>query len=328
MKKMFQIIAVALLIASCNKDDDGITSNNYPIVKSESTYAVVVEEDLTYAKGLSHDEFNGANTTKMDLKLDVYYPDNDIENRPLYFFIHGGGFNGGTKQKPEIVDYGNYYAARGWVFISIDYRVSGDFGTIPQEWMDYGLANVPAAGVGQYFAMYPAHRDAKAALRWAVANADTYKIDTDFITVGGASAGAITAITLGISEPEDFRDEINVNQDPTLSTTNLEQTYQIQTIVDYWGSKVTLDALEGVYGHQRFDSNDPSLFIAHGTEDPTVLFSNAEDLETNYETNGVPLAYYPAEGAGHGAWNVEFDNKRLEELVFDFLVEQQNLNVE
>lgn len=328
MKKLFQFIIVILLVASCNKDDDSITSSNQAMVKSESTYAVVVEEDLTYAKGLSHEDFNSGTTTEMNLKLDIYYPNNEIENRPLYFFIHGGGFTGGTKQKPEIVEYGNYYASRGWVFISIDYRVQDDFGTVPQEWLDFALTNIPDTGQDQFLAMYPAHRDAKAALRWAVANADTYKIDTDFITVGGASAGAITAITLGISEPEDFRDEIDMSQDPTLSTTNLEQTYQIQTVVDYWGSKITLDALEMIYGYQRFDNNDPPLFIAHGTEDPTVPFSSAEDLKAIYDANGIPLAYYPAEGIGHGNWNIEFDDKRLEELAFDFLVKQQNLKVE
>ena len=32
------------------------------------------------------------------------------------------------------------------------------------------------------------------------------------------SAGAITTIALGISNQEDFRDEISINDDPTLST--------------------------------------------------------------------------------------------------------------
>ena len=42
--------------------------------------------------------------------------------------------------------------------------------------------------------MYAAQRDAKAALRWMVANASTYGINPDYITVGGASAGAITTV--------------------------------------------------------------------------------------------------------------------------------------
>ena len=101
----------------------------------------------------------------------------------------------------------------------------------------------------------------------------------DYITVGGGSAGAVTAITLGISEPQDFRDEIPLDTDSTLSTTNLDQSYHIKTIVDFWRSKAALDAYEQVFGPNRFDSNDPALFIAHGTADPTVLFSSATDLQ-------------------------------------------------
>ena len=36
----------------------------------------------------------------------------------------------GIKHKPEIVDMANYYASRGWVFVSIDYRTAEELGTI------------------------------------------------------------------------------------------------------------------------------------------------------------------------------------------------------
>ena len=45
------------------------------------------------------------------------------------------------------------------------------------------------SNLNQIYAMYPTHRDAKAALRWIIANADNYNINTDYITVGGGSAG-------------------------------------------------------------------------------------------------------------------------------------------
>ena len=44
-------------------------------------------------------------------------------------FIHGGGFKG-IKHKPEIVEMANYFASRGWVFISIDYRTAEELGKI------------------------------------------------------------------------------------------------------------------------------------------------------------------------------------------------------
>jgi para-nitrobenzyl esterase len=241
--------------------------------------------------------------------------------------IHGGGFSGGSKQQEALVAMANYYASRGFVVFSIDYRLRGDKETIPQEWID-ATTNVDPAELDQLYAMYPAHRDAKAALRWIIANADNYHINTDYITVGGGSVGAITSIGLGVSELGDYKDEIRVTEDNTLSTTNLSQTYEVQTILDFWGSNVSIEILESIYGYQRFDQNDPALFIAHGTEDPTVPFSSAEDLKTIWETNEIDFVYYPLEGRGHGAWGATVNGKSLSDLSFDFIVENQSLNVE
>ncbi len=200
-------------------------------------------------------------------------------------------------------------------------------GTVPQEWID-ASSNIPPANHDQVFAMYPAHRDAKAALRWIIANAENYHINTDYTTVGGGSAGAITSIGLGVSELGYYKDEISLSEDNTLSTTNLSQTYEVQTILDFWGSNVSIAILESIYGYQRFDSNDPALFIAHGTEDPTVPFSSAEDLKTICETNEIDFVYYPLEGSGHGPWGATVNGKSLSDLSFDFLVENQSLNIE
>jgi para-nitrobenzyl esterase len=294
-----------------------------PTVKSASTYNVIIEEDITYAEGLSHDG-QSTSTVAIPLKLDVYAPDNSSENRPVYMFIHGGGFTGGGRKTNAIVAMGNYFASRGWVFISISYRTTKDLGTIYTGITPQGWPNNP----GVYAAIYTAQRDAKSAMRWIVANADTYRINTDYITVGGGSAGAITALALGISEPEDFRDEISTTVDPTLLTTNLDETFKIRSIVDYWGSNVALGLLESVYGHNRYDSNDPELFIAHGTKDPTVSFSSANDLMAIYESTGVHAELVPLVDEKHTAWDATVNGKSLSDLSFEFLVERQNLNVE
>ena len=205
--------------------------------------------------------------------------------------------------------------------------MKNDLGTIPSEWLSYA-STLSSDSSSLFNAIYPAQRDAKAALRWLVKNADDYFIDTDYITIGGGSAGAITAITAGISNQEDFRDELNQEDDPSLLSTNLDQSYEIKTIIDLWGSDIGLQSLNKVYDHERFDTNDPPLFIAHGTNDTTVPFSSAEKLKSTYEMNEIPLAYYPLEGQGHGPWNATIDGKRLEELAFEFIVEQQNLTTE
>ncbi len=292
----------------------------------------MLDQDINYADGLSHD---GMNTVEMPQLLDVYYPNNNSTNRPVFMFIHGGGFQGGTKTKPEIIDMANYFASRGWVFASVDYRTTSDLqgidftGIAPQEWLEFTMANAETPDDARTsIAMYASQRDAKAALRWLVANANTYNFNTDYITVGGASAGAITAITLGISNQEDFRDEISVTDDPTLSTANTNETYTVRSMVDFLGSKVQLDLFESEFGLERFDIDDPELFIAHGTEDPTVLFSEGEELDSIYNALGIYREFVPLVDQGHGAWNAIVDGKGLFEMSFDFLVDRQDLEVE
>lgn len=358
-KVAYLMILAILLFTGCSTDDAIVTNNNIPTVKTESAYTVLKEEDIIYAEGLSH---NMTSTTPfaIPIKLDIYYPDNNSTNRPVYMFIHGGGFTGGIKHKPEIVDMANYYASRGWVFISIDYRTTEELGVIqgmtseellvyyrgiaPQEWLENALQGAQSSGeVQQATAMYIAQRDAKAALRWIVANAGTYNINKDFITVGGASAGAITTIALGISNHEDFKYEITISDDPTLSTTNLSQTYNVRSMIYFWGSNIKLDVFESVYQlnqYERYDVNDPELFMAHGEAyDPVTPYQEALELQSIYNSLGiynelatimVPSISNPLVlvDAGHGAWDGEVNGKGLSELTFDFLVERQKLITE
>lgn len=327
-------------------DGGGNTDDEFPIVTAEPNYEVLLDENVTYAEGLSYDAASTSPFAKAQL-LDAYYPDNDSVDRPLFMFLHGGGFTGGTKTKPEIVEMANYFASRGWVFVSVDYRTTEELGSIegmsredvltfykgiaPQEWIEFALqgAETPKQ-FQQGIALYAAQRDAKAALRWIMANSNTYSINSDFITVGGASAGAVSAITLGISNLEDFRDEILISDDPTLSTSNLTETYFVKSLVYFWGSNAQLELFESVYGLNRYDGSDPELFMAHGTQDmnPSTPFSEAIELQEIYDPLGVYNKLVPLEGAGHGAWDAKVGGKGLFELVFDFLVERQNLTID
>ena len=65
-------------------------------------------------------------------------------------------------------------------------------------------------------------RDVKVAIRWLYANSETYNIDTNYITVGGGSTGVFLSIYLGVTEPEDYTNELSIAEDPTLSSTPLK----------------------------------------------------------------------------------------------------------
>jgi len=342
------LVCFLLLLVGCGAELGEETASNeegVPIVKSASTYSVSIEEDITYAEGLAH---SGVSTSSfaIPILLDVYYPDNTSTNRPVYMFIHGGGFNGGTKTKPEIIDMANHYASRGWVFVSIDYRTAEELGSVdgftreqvlayyngiaPQEWIENAFDGVENLDqLKQSIAMYTAQRDSKAALRWIVANSDIYGVNTDYISVGGASAGAITTVALGITDQGDFRDEISIEDDPTLSTTNLDESYVVKSMTYFWGSNLKLDVFESVYALYRYDSNDPELFMAHGDQyDPVTPYEEALELQTIYDSLDVHSELVTLYGKGHGAWNAEVDGKGLSELTFDFIVDRQNLILE
>lgn len=320
-----------------NQDDGGVVYEPGP-------YEVLTYEDIVFGSGLAHSQ-SSTEPSAVPLKLDVYCPDTNSTNRPVLMFIHGGGFTGGIKHKPEIIEMGKYYASRGFVYVSIDYRTTEELGNIddmnqeevieyyrgiaPQEWIEHSLEGAESTKqIQQAVAMYTAQRDAKAALRWVIANADTYEIDTDEIAVGGASAGAITTVALGLTDLGDFRDEISLQDDPTLSTTNLNETYEVQSMIYFWGSNKKVELYNTVYEVDRYDGDDPELFMAHGDGyDPVTPYEGALVLQDIYDSLEIHSELVTLEGHGHGAWNAVVDGKGLFELTFEFLNERQDLDL-
>ena len=337
------ILLITVSLSGCLRDGKG-DRNDEPVVYEPGPYEVLTYEDIVYANGLAHSK-SSTEPSAVPLMLDVYCPDTNSTDRPVLMFIHGGGFTGGIKHKPEIVEMGKYYASRGWVYVSIDYRTTEELGDIdgmsdeeiidyydgiaPREWVEHTFTGAESTKqIQQAVAMYAAQRDSKAALRWIVANADTYNISTEQIAVGGASAGSITTIALGITDESDFRDEISIDDDPTLATTNLNETYDVKSMVYFWGANVKVELYNTVYEVDRYDENDPELFMAHGDgNDPVTPYEGALVLEDIYESLGIHSELVTLEGHGHGAWNAVVDGKGLFELSFDFLMERQNLTL-
>ena len=160
----------------------------------------------------------------MPLLLDAYMPQGAGDNRSVMVVIHGGGFTSGSRSGWRQVEQARHFASRGWVVFSIDYRVLGDFGTVPKQWADSVMStDAGPFSMVQDIAVYPAHRDAKAALRWVAAHAEDYGINMDYLPVGCGSAGGVTSVGIGATDLRDFRDELTVAEDPTLASTHLEE---------------------------------------------------------------------------------------------------------
>ena len=298
-------------------------------VYAGSTFTVELRSDEVYGQGQSHSDWNAPNPEIVDLQLDLYVPENDSTQRPLVVFTHGGGWSGGDKANENEVALCNFFAERGFVCASINYRLRRDRGTVPIAYFDAIAANANASDAErqQALAMYPAGRDCKAAVRWLVANASEIGLDVDAITLMGASAGSFNSIAMDVTGPEDYRDELTIEEDPTLASINPETQYEIQAVVDYWGGADMVHILDEVYGHDSFDSTDAPILILHGTEDDVVPFEKAEELVDIYTSIGVHNELVPLEGQGHGVWGATVDGQSLEEISFDFITEQLGLTV-
>ena len=303
------------------------SGSDKPNIRLEPTYEFTVST-LTYGQGQVRDDWNGKLLDTVDLELDLYEPVDAPAGRPALIHVHGGGFIGGSKTAASAVEFMEFFASRGWVTASISYRLASQYGDVPPEWFNVVAAGMTASSkqFNQGMAMYPAARDAKAAVRWLVANASTYQIDTDYISVSGGSAGSYLAVMLGTTDAADFRDEIDATIDPTLDSTNLSASPKVHTVIDHWGGVTMLEILELIDGVSRYDASDAPVSIVHGTEDQIVPFEEAEKLRAGYEQSGVPYLFYPLEGAGHGPWNATVEEKNLRELAFDFIVKQQQLD--
>ena len=117
----------------------------------------------------------------VQLRLDIYQPAGDTAaQRPAIVWMHGGYFIFGDKR--DMANYAKKFARRGYVSISLQYRLRPGIST-------GDLAGIAAAG-------YDAYEDATAGISWLEEHANEYRIDPLNIAAGGYSAGAVTALNL------------------------------------------------------------------------------------------------------------------------------------
>jgi predicted esterase len=125
------------------------------------------------------------------LRLDLYEPTGDaVTARPAIVWVHGGSFSSGSKTSPELVDEATTFAQKGYVNVSIDYR------------LEPGGCSASTPTSTCVIAIGEALADAQTAVQYLRANAASYGIDVNRIAIGGSSAGAITALHVAFSSSE------------------------------------------------------------------------------------------------------------------------------
>lgn len=238
------------------------------------TYKVKVQKDIEYGQALGYwcsnyvsndesyfkivtDKLTSSFTRKtQSLTMDVYSPvtTDSVEVRhPLLLLMHGGGFYVGDKQDSCIRALCRYFAQTGYVAVSINYRM----GFLPTK------SEIERAG-------YMALQDAHAAMRYLVDHADQFEIDTAELFVGGASAGAITALNLAFMRDENRPRSANgIGQrklgDIASSGNSSKATFTIKGVANMWGAVNNLKILE---------NSKTAIVSFHGDADQVVPYDN------------------------------------------------------
>ena len=187
--------------------------------------------------------------------------------------VHGGGFDGGNRGKPEIQWLCCVLARAGFAVYSIDYRLQSDNPPAPPAWQTSALtAAMDAASV-----------DVMAALRWAGKSFTK-------IHVIGESAGAIAAVQ-ACADPESFMQDRDGLVD---ANSALPDARPVVSFVSLWGGT----------GLAEFNATFPPARIIHGTNDTTAGASwfDALSFSTQLENLNVDHDLMLLTGAGHGAW--------------------------
>jgi para-nitrobenzyl esterase len=130
--------------------------------------------------------FPDAGESEDCLYLNVYTPA-DAKSKsklPVMFWIHGGGYSGGSGSEPR--HNGDFLPTKGVVLVTINYRLAV-FGFLATE--DLGKEANGAAG--NYGLM-----DMVAALEWVKANIKKFGGNPDNVTIFGESAGSVAVSTL------------------------------------------------------------------------------------------------------------------------------------
>lgn len=221
---MYRILCLSIFFIS-------VQAKPHAQVWVDSLYGTAIKSDVVYGKA---SDFNGV---ERSLQLDIHYPVNDrvpVCGRPLLLAIHGGAFMAGTRKDPFILAAVNEFAARGYVAVTVEYRL-GMFQTDREVHCNVTqLLNTPwdclniADTIEWHRAWFRAVQDVHQAIGF-LCNDPEWNIDRRNIYVLGESAGAITALGVGfLDDPKELLS--GVFSQPSLKYPNsiYEQTCIVQ----------------------------------------------------------------------------------------------------
>ncbi len=225
-------------------------------------YLNPVFEKVEIQKDIEFGEVTNFEGKTEKLLLDVYSPEGDKKgNRPVIMWIHGGGFRSGNdKTQSYIVKIANDFAQRGYVCVSVNYRIRTNPNNDKKGTITDALA------------------DAMSGLNWIRANSEKLKIDEKKIFIGGGSAGGMLAINFC------YKDQ---------TASEKWNKSGILGLIDLWGSP------DPSYMFSTIDKNETPIIMIHGTVDKLVSYENSIKLAEQLKANHIKYELVTLEGGEH-----------------------------
>jgi acetyl esterase/lipase len=237
------LAVLAVFLSACDWPDIAPQGNGPLRYRDQVFNAVTVTPNITYGSAV-----NLENQT-VTLQMDMYQPTGDtVSDRPAIVWVHGGSFCCGDKSEPDIVDEATTFAEKGFVDVSINYRLESP-----------GCSGTGSNCAG---AVAEAFTDGQSAVSFLRTHAAVYGIDPNRIAIAGTSAGGITALNVGYSSSEDTAD-------------------QVRAAVSLSGAYL------GVSGVGAISKGDAPAMDFHCTSDPLVPYALATTTINTADSVGL-----------------------------------------
>ena len=214
-------------------------------------------------------------TDQADLNLFVYKPV-DFDKSQTYsciVFFHGGGWNSGDYKQFERQSI--YFASRGMVAFSVEYRIRNKHVTSPIEAME----------------------DAKSAIRFIRSNAKLFSVNPNLIAAAGGSAGGhLAAVAGNIDLFENPNEDLSVSSKPNLLI--------LYNPVLHFGRKWQwIKNPSDASPYENLKKGAPPTIILTGTEDKIVPVELVKNYKKRMESIGSRCDLILYEGAEHAFFN-------------------------
>jgi acetyl esterase/lipase len=216
----------------------------------------------------------------IQLKLHVFYPSDwsQTDKRPAAIFFFGGGWISGSPS--QFFPHCEYFASRGMVAISAEYRVKKTHGTSPIECV----------------------KDGKSAIRWLRQHAGELGVDPNMIVAGGGSAGGhVAAAAATLTQYDEDDDHLSVSPIPNalilfnpVFDNGPEGGWGYDRVRDYW---------QDISPAHNIKENMPPTAIFLGTKDKLIPVSTAQGFKKKMEQLNRRCDLFLYEGQDHGFFN-------------------------